>query len=127
MKQAEKEAIIFTKYLVDGEASEQAIELYKNVISKGKPGEADKKLIKYMLKHPISIGYIDSGLALINPTSEARKRLYIMLAILEASVDYHHLFLAKKRSPIYIIMILYTGLRAVAKALIGMLLVKVVV
>jgi hypothetical protein len=122
----EKEARIFTNYLVGRDASSQAIQLYKIAMNDSKPDDTDKKLLRFMLKHPSTIGLIDAGLVFHNSNSEARRRLYVMQAILEASTLHHDLFLPKKRSPLYMFVIFYSGMRAVIKAGLGLLLVKAI-
>lgn len=123
----EKEARMFTRYLIHRGANPQAIRLYQAAMSNSNPDSTDKKLLNLMLSHPSSIGFIDAGLVFHNSTSEARRRLYVMLAILEASSEYYDCFLPKKRSPIYMLVIAYSGIRAVTKAGLGLLLVKVIV
>src|SRR6266567_3076942 len=98
----EKEARMFTRYLIHRDANSQAIQLYKVAMSNSKPDTTDKKLLNFMVLHPGSIGFIDAGLVFHNASSEARRRLYVMLAILEASAEYYDLFLPRKRSPFYI-------------------------
>jgi len=122
----EQEARIFTKYLVNRNASPQAIQLYKAAVSTSKPDTTDKKLLNFMLVHPHSIGLIDAGLVFHNPNSEARRRLYLMLSILEASVECSDLFLPKKRGSFYMVVIFFAGVRAIIKAFLGLLLVKAV-
>lgn len=123
----EKEARIFTRYLVGRDVSSQAIRLYKVAMGNSKPDSVDKKLLRFMARHPSSIGFIDAGLVFHHSYSEARRRLYVMLAILEASTEYYDLFLPKKRSPFYIFVIFYSCIRAITKAGLGLLLVKAIV
>ena len=127
MTDIQEEAKIFANYLVRREASPQALRLYENAIGKSKPNKTDQKLLNFMYNHPNSIGFIDAGLIITNPESEARRRLYVMLAILEASPEHADLFLPKKRNPFYILTFIYSGIRAVVKAVLGFILVKVVV
>lgn len=122
----EKEAQIFTRYLIGAEANPQAIQLYAAAMSTSKPDSTDKRLLNFMVAHPGSIGLIDAGLVFHNAASEARRRLYVMFAILEASSEYYDCFLPKKRSPVYIFVIFYAGIRAIIKAGLGLLLVKVI-
>jgi len=126
MDNLETEARIFTRYLINREASPQVIELYKTAMVASEQSEADKKLLSFMVSHPASIGLIDAGLVFHNPSSEARRRLYVLFAILEASTEHHDLFLPVKRSPLYGFVIMYSGIRAVCKAALGLLVVKVV-
>lgn len=122
----EKEARLFTHYLIGMDANPLVIRLYKAAMSGSKPDNADRKLLNFMRTHPSSIGFIDAGLAFHNSSSEARRRLYVMLAILETSPEYYDLFFAKKRSPFYILAIFYSGARAILKAGLGLLLVRAV-
>ncbi len=123
----ENEARIFTKYLVNDDVSAHAVKLYVSAMEPSKPNATDKKLLDFMVSHPHLIGLVDAGLVFHNSTSEARLRLYIMLAILEASPEYCNLFLPKRRGPFYVIVIAYSGIRAVIKSVLGLLLVKAVV
>ncbi len=127
MDRLEKEANIFSRYLIGRDAGSLAVEVYKTTMATSKPNTTDRKLLNYMVSHPHSIGFIDAGLVFHNSTSEARRRLYVMLAILEASPEHCDLFLPQKRSPFYIFVIYFAGIRAVIKAIFGLLLVKVVV
>ena len=126
MDALEKEATLFSSYLVSREASPQAVRLYANAMNNSEPSDSDKKILHFMTKHKSSIGFIDAGLVITNPTSEVRRRLYVMTAILEASTEHQDLFLPKKRSPWYVFAVMYTGIRAVMKAIFGILLLKVV-
>jgi len=67
---------------------------------------------------------IDSGLALIKPHSEVRRRLYLMFAILESTPEYWKYFIPVRRSGWYIITIIGVGLRSVLRAIFGVILVK---
>jgi hypothetical protein len=122
----EEEARIFTHYLIGKQADSQTIELYKAAVSSSKLNDADQKLLHFMLSHPKTIGLIDAGLVFHNSSSEARRRLYTILAILEANAEYYDSFLSKDRNPLYILVIAYSCARAVVKALLGILLVKAI-
>lgn len=124
---AELEAQIFTKYLVKKPATPAVIVLYKQAVRNGDIiSKNDRKLLTFMVQHPRLVSLVDAGLVLYRPQSEARRRAYLMLAILEASPDYYDDFLPKQRSFIYPLFIGYSGLRAVAKSLFGVVLVRVV-
>jgi hypothetical protein len=120
------EARLFTRYLIHRDANPQAIRLYEAAMSDSKLDNTDKKLLNFMVSHPGSIGFVDAGLVFHNSTSEARRRLYVMFAIIEASPEYYDFFLPKKRSPFYILVIVYSGIRAIIKAGLGLLLVKAI-
>lgn len=122
----EKEAQLFTKYLVGKDANPQAVKLYKTAMVDSQPNSSDKKLLNFMVSHPASIGLIDAGLIFHDSASEARRRLYVMFAIIEASPEYYDFFLPKNQSPFYIFVMAYIGFRAVIKAGVGLLLVKAI-
>ena len=126
MDMLEKQARTFTRYLIHKDVNSQAIQLYKVAMRNSKPDNTDNKLLNFMMSHPSCIGLIDAGLVFHNSSSEVRRRLYVMLAILEASTEYYDLFLPKKRSPFYVFVILYSRIRAILKATLGLILVKVI-
>jgi hypothetical protein len=126
MDSLESEAQLFAHYLVGQPANSQAVRLYETAMTGSRPNSTDRKLLDFMSSHPRSIGLVDAGLVFHDSASEARRRLYVMFAILEASPDYYEHFLPKRRSPFYILVIGYTGARAIIKAVLGILLVKVI-
>ena len=121
----ENEAQLFAHYLIARPANSQTVRLYESMANY-KLDATDQKLLDYMRAHPWSIGLIDAGLVFYKPLSGARRRLYVMFAILEASPDYYDCFLPKRRGPSYILVIGYSGIRAVTKAVLGILLVRVI-
>lgn len=126
MSMLETEARVFTRYLIGQDANTQAVQLYEAAMKTSKPNLADQKLLKFMVSHPHSIGLIDAGLIFHDAESEARRRLYVMFAILEASPDYYDSFLAKQRSLFYVVIIAYSGIRAITKAGLGLVLIKAI-
>lgn len=126
MDRLEQEARTFTHYLIHRDANTPAIQLYKDAMSTSQPDSSDQKLLNVMVSHPRFIGLIDAGLVFHNDASEARRRLYVMLAILEANPEYYDFFLTKKRSPWYVLAVGYCGARAIIKAGLGLILVKVI-
>jgi hypothetical protein len=124
-KNIELEAKLFTNYLIKMRANQTTLSLYKEAIGNGKLNKNDQKLLNFILKYPMSIGAIDAALVFYNPYSEIRRRLYIILAILEASPDYYDAFLPKKRNSLYIIFVLYSCVRALIKIPFGLFIIKV--
>lgn len=88
--------------------------------------KADNKLITFCVKHTWSIGFIDAGLALVSPQSELRHRLYLLFAIFESTPDYSDLYLPKKQPWFHIFKIGLVGILAGIKALVGVLMIKVI-
>jgi len=121
------QANLFSRYLIKRDATPLAIEQYARAINTARVTDAtDQKLLKFVERHVWSIGLVDAGLVFIKPASEVRRRLYVLSALLEASPEYHADFLATKRSPLYLLVIVYYGIRSALKAIVGIILVKVV-
>jgi len=124
-----EQAAAFGRYLLKTKPNTRVIALYEKAITydKGEPDAGDTKLLAFIGKHPGAISFIDAALALIKPNSEVRRRLYVMFSILEASPDYHHLFLPQKHSGWYIFALAGATTRGICRAICGIVLVKVVV
>ena len=123
-----QEAEIFGRYLVKRPPGDAAKTLYSHAI-RSTPTTIeikDQKILQFILHNAWSIGLVDSGLALLKPASEVRRRLYIMFSILESTPECSDIFLAKKRNPFYLLIILLSGVRAIIKGLVGSLLVKII-
>ena len=124
----EPEAELFGGYLLKRPPNENVKKFYIKAVSntfieiKG----SDKKVLDFLYRNRWSIGFIDSGLALLYPHSEIRKRIYIMFALLESSPEYVDLFLPKKRNFLYLFVLFFVGIRSILKSLIGILLLKII-
>lgn len=118
-----REARIFCRYMVGQEPSTKVIDLYKVAISNAaQESDKDLQLLRFAVRHPHAISVLDSGLALKRPRALLRRRLYAMFAILEATPEYAAKYLPAKHGPLYIIVIAGIGVRAVLRAIIGLLL-----
>ena len=127
IKSIEQQATIFSHYLLKQSPSPKAIQLYKDSVGDIiQISSLDRKLFRYIEQHPLSIGFIDAALPLYSPHSEVRRRLYLMLAILEASPEYYRDFLPVERKVWYIFFVTYSGIRAVLKAAFGSVLVRII-
>ncbi|MBI2271389.1 MAG: hypothetical protein HYU69_13680 [Bacteroidetes bacterium] len=124
----EHEAEIFGRYLLGLSPNNTVKKLYAHAIQSTNPicAVADRKLLTFALKNNWSIGLIDSGLAFLEPGSELRRRLYILFAIMESTPEYADHFLTRKRNPVYLIIVLLSGIRAVIKTTFGSLLIKII-
>jgi hypothetical protein len=122
------EANLFGRYFLGTPPSPAVVKLYTSAMAAnaGQASASDRKLLAFAHTHPWSIGYIDAAVALLQPGSEFRRRLYVMCSILEATPDYHTYFLPQHRSWWYIPYIIWVGIRAVYKAIVGIVIVKVV-
>ena len=84
----------------------------------------EQSLWSSMLKSKSRMACIDAALALKEPNNNVRRKLFTMLAILEASPNYTTYFLSRNFSPFYIIKIGLVGIRAVFRATIGMFIIN---
>lgn len=84
----------------------------------------DGRLWKIVTRFPFSFRIIDGGLAIVRPTSSIRRKVLIMLALLEASPEYCEYFLPRGFGPLYALNIVLTGARAALAAIIGYIVLK---
>lgn len=119
---------MFGFYLAGQNPPPLAVELYISVMEKQKlhAGLKEKKILEFVLKNKWSLAMVDSSDALFQPNSIIRKKLFAMLAILEAMPELCDLFLPDKRSSFYIFYVFFAGTRAVIKAIAGSILLKLI-
>ncbi|MDB5184913.1 MAG: hypothetical protein JWN38_721 [Candidatus Saccharibacteria bacterium] len=114
----------FAQYLVHADPTPHAIQLYRQALAQKVPLDAkDTRLLALVDRHPSLLGLVDAALPLLKPYSEVRRRLYLMLAILEASPEYYQSFVPLERPPLYFLVVGLACVRAVCKTILGMLLV----
>lgn len=123
----EKEAIAISTYLVGKPCSKILVDRY--ILAHQKQtiliAQMDQKMWNWTLKSRFRMACIDSGLALTQPKSPIRRKIFTMLAILEASVDFTDYFLpASQPALIVFLKLVFQGTKAVACAIIGFVLVK---
>jgi hypothetical protein len=120
-----REAEVFGEYLLGEAPSAQAVTLYVQAMDKLNilVAGSDERLLRLVISNPWLLGLADSGLALVKPGSVIRRKLLVMLAILETMPAYTHLFFP---SPVPFINIFFAGCRAAIKAVFGAILVKLV-
>lgn len=120
------EAELFGRYLLGRPPSGECVALYEAANDKiGIVLDAkDSKILEFALANPWAIGCIDQGLALFKRDSNVRRKIFVMLAILETSPDYSGYFLPAERSPLYLLYIAWVGISASMKAVIGGLILK---
>lgn len=122
-----KELPLFTKYILRmAMPSEEMTRLYKKgIVNESKSiNERDLAGLKFAIKHPWSIKFLDSGYAIISPSHELRHRLYIIFSLLEASTNYTQYFLPQKRTPLYAVKLGALGCWSLTKAAIGIVIIK---
>jgi hypothetical protein len=88
--------------------------------------EYEQLLWNKMLKNKWHMACIDAALAVQEPTNAVRRKLFTMLAILEASPNYTSYFLSRKYSIFYLFKIGLVGVRAIMRALVGIFIVNTI-
>jgi hypothetical protein len=120
------EAEQITNYLLSVPVHEHEKNTYADAMQKLNIQFSDYEnaLWKSMVKSKWRMASIDAGLALKEPNNNVRRKLFTMLAILEASPNYTSYFLSKNYSFLYIFKLAAVGIRAVWRSFIGILIVK---
>ena len=124
----DKEAQVIATYLLGKKANGQVINLYQqamqvlelNYINK------DRKILQLLMKRRYLLPYLDAGLAILRPNSVVRQKILVMSAIIETQYQYASLFLNQKLSCFYLFTIAWVGTRSILKAILGIILVKVI-
>ena len=124
----EREARIITNYLVGKPCTEELVQRYVEANLK-QPiyiAPEEEKLWRKAVRGPYWMAFIDSGLAFVRPKSQIRRKIFVMLAILEASVEYCDDFLPRARNKVQVFFLLvFEGVKAAFFALIGLIIIKV--
>lgn len=122
-----KELTLFTKYILHSATPTQEMRrLYRKGVTNEAESINEQDLVglNFVIKHPWAIKFLDSGYAIINPSHEIRRRLYIVFSLLEANTSYTDFFLPQKRNPLYAIKLGFQGCWSLLKAAIGILIIK---
>lgn len=85
------EAVWFARYLIDAEPSDALIERYVRANTKvlhDAPTAGDEDILAFVHRHPWSVGWLDAGTAVMGDAPLLRKKLVVMMAILEATPDH---------------------------------------
>jgi hypothetical protein len=85
------EAIAFGRYLVDATPSDELIERYRranDVLLTEPPSPADQAVIDFACAHPRAIAMLDAGTAVSGQAPLFRKKLLVMMAIVETTPDF---------------------------------------
>ncbi|WP_025666539.1 hypothetical protein [Aquimarina megaterium] len=83
----------------------------------------EQRLLSNMLKSKWRMACIDGGLAIKDPNNIVRRKIFTMLAILEASPNYTMFFLSQRYSFFYFFRLGMVGFRAVFRALFGVIII----
>jgi hypothetical protein len=123
MLQLPDEAATLGRYLIGSSPTDEEKARYVSAIETiALPmSEQEKMLWARMMNHPTLIPSIDAALALRNPLSPLRQRIFVMLAILEAGPGRTQHFLPQARAG-WLFALILPGLRSVFHAATGIVL-----
>src|SRR5262245_54341077 len=94
-----EEARLFARYIA-GDAQPQLVDRYIVAcrrLALGRPEGDDLGLLSFVRRHPSSLAALDAACGIIRPESLLRRKLFLMLALLETTPAHSALFLAKPR------------------------------
>lgn len=116
-----REAKIFSEYLIKEKVSEELLNRYECANQKLNYNgtKRDKKIIAIILRFPYLLPFIDSALAFSNSKSLLRKKIWVMLAILETTPEYYEHYTTKNYNKTKWLSIIFIGCWAILKMMIG--------
>lgn len=123
-----QEASIITSYLLSVDVQQKEQELYASAMEKLaiQFSTYELKLWESMQSSIFKMACIDAGLALTEPSNNVRRKLFTMLAILEASPNYNDYFLPKNYSKLFPLKLIAVGIRSVCRAIVGLIIIKII-
>ena len=121
-----KEAAFIGNYLLNTSIRESEKNTYADALEKLNIlfSAYEQTLWNEMLTSKRKMRLIDAGLSKQDPSNNARRKIFTMLAILEASPNYTSYFLSKQFSFFYLIKIGFVGIRGLISGMIGVMIVN---
>lgn len=121
-----QEATRIADYLIGEGITDKEVTLYEKAATQLGDDMNGKecRVWKQMLQYSFIMGVYDAGLAILQPQSPLRRRIFIMLAILEANPKYTSYFLSTSYPKWHLLKLPFVGGWGVLKVLWGILLVK---
>jgi len=113
-------------YLVGRPAGERERIIYSQAMDRLslRMTEAEARLWSSMLRSRRRMARVDAGLALLRPTSVLRRKLLLMLAILETSPEFADSFLPGRCPPFKALGVAGAAVRGAFRGIAGVVLVK---
>ncbi len=113
-------------HVVGEHAGDREKELYSRAMVKLSPRltEAEGALWGSMVRSRRTMAWADAGLALIRPSSVLRRKLLVMVAILEASPGFAGHFLPRRCPPQGALPVAAAAIRGAFRGVAGVILVK---
>ena len=94
------EAALFSRYLAGGPTQPEVVERYVDACRQlllDHPAGEDTGLLTFVRRHPSSLPALDAACGIVRPEAILRKKLFLMLALLETSPAHAALFIATPR------------------------------
>jgi hypothetical protein len=117
------EARAFGGYLLGSDPPEESIRRYaeaNRTLFPDPPDGPDATLVAFVLRHPWSLGPLESAAGLLRPRSRLRRKLVVMLAILETDPTFSDRFEAHcPGRPRAVLQLPWLAVRSGAKLLAG--------
>src|SRR5687768_6123484 len=120
-----QEALVFGKYLVGQVPDEHSIGLYSDAMKKAPVplSVKEQRLVRFMVRNKWSVGLVDAALAMFGKNSNVRRKLFVMLAILEVSPAHVQKFIPGKTPALHAA---WAGARSVLKSFLGFFLIRLI-
>lgn len=120
------EAQILSRYLIGKDCTAAVANDFGLAVSKLdiRLSEAEQKAYKKMLGSLFLLRSVDSAMAISKSQSLIRKRIFVMVALLECTTENLEYFLPQQRSIFYFFIIGLRVARGFAFAIIGLLMLK---
>ncbi len=95
------EGCLIGVYILGEPACEAALHRYvagcRALFATGEHGEQGAQLVRFVARYPWALAPLDAAAGLLEPQGALRKRLLVMLAILEATPEHAESFLPRER------------------------------
>lgn len=98
-----REGEILSRYLVDESVSQNFLERYiraNGILFPDVPGQREDPVVFFVCRYPWSLPFLDAVLGILHPQAVLRKKLLLMVALLEAAPDYTNYFIPE-RVPVF--------------------------
>lgn len=120
----EEEASLLGRYLVGREPSPELCERYARAhrtLLAGPTDPRDLALMRFVHRHPWSLGPLDAACGLLRPGRLLRNKILVMAAVLEATTDFAEHFLPRQSGwPGLLWIVLWQGASASLRAALGL-------
>jgi hypothetical protein len=115
---------VLSKYLLGTSVKHAWVyDVYAQVCKQQVSNEA---IVDFAFRYPSLLPFLDAGLVFIRPNSELRRRIHIVFAALESTPEHAQKFMPEKVSFLQFLSLIGVGIRAVFRAIVGIVIIKVV-